>query len=203
MENNNVYRVNRNGITNDNYINVSMHSKDSLGRKLALTATFNKVSTLIGDITSMRTAVDYITIKGYPNRLLTKSKLTAKDIKKIPKNKVKVINYNAILIHLLYERIMQDKDIKEQFINLPKDVIFTSFNEKKQYASGFNSTIKQYNDNAFIYINALNAIHSMLKSTDMKDLNKDIKELIIWHKEDKELPLFHGVPFDIILDVDI
>lgn len=188
------------------YINIDITAENKISRKLAIESTFNVVNTLIGKMTSLRTALDYIVTPNYPFKLLTKSKLTAKDIIDIPNDKVWVTNYWAIATHLVFERIYQDKVLLNDLLLCKDDIEFVSFKVSSNTTSGLTSKVINYNKGMFIYINIVNDIFITLKNNfkdnelDTDKLILDIRKLIIRYKSDHEVGLFHNVPFDIEFD---
>lgn len=188
------------------YINIDITAENKMSRKLAIESTFNVVNTLIGKMTSLRTALDYIVTPNYPFKLLTKSKLSAKDIIDIPNDKVWVTNYWAIVTHLVFERIYQDKVLLNDLLLCKDDIEFVSFKVSSNTTSGLTSKVINYNKGMFIYINIVNDIFITLKNNfkdnelDTDKLILDIRKLIIRYKSDHEVGLFHNVPFDIEFD---
>jgi len=186
------------GKEDTDYVNISARTPSIIGRKLAFGATFNATNTLIGKITCLRTAMDFIVTPMYPRRLLTKNKLTFKDINKIPKSKeVKVVNYIAILTHLTYLRIVSDEKLINGLMKLKDDVVFTSFDVDKNSIHGMNSKITQYNYPSTRYVFVIQSLFKMFKSTPRDKWDDAILKLISDNKADKNKELFDGVPFDI------
>lgn len=195
-----MYEINKNDIEGKTFLNISSKTPGKVGRKLAYTSTFNAVNTLIGKITSLRPAMDYIITPNYPVRLLSKNNLTAKDIAKIPNKTIGVINYWAIVTHLVFERIYQDKLLLESLLELNENINFTSFDVKKNHGSGLNSNVTSYNKNTVKYVEIIGKIFNLLHTYKGVDLENAVKDLIYETKEDKNASLFHGVPFDIEFD---
>lgn len=188
------------------YINIDLTAESKIGKKLAIESTFNAVNTLIGKMTSLRTALDYLVTPNYPFKLLTKSKLSAKDIIDIPTDKVWVTNYWAITTHLVFERIYQDKVLLNDLLLCKDDIEFVSFKVSSNTSSGLTSKVINYNKGMFGYITIVNAIFITLKNNfkdnelDTNNLILDIIKLIIKNKSNHEVGLFHNVPFDIEFD---
>lgn len=188
------------------YINIDLTAESKIGKKLAIESTFNAVNTLIGKMTSLRTALDYLVTPNYPFKLLTKSKLSAKDIMEIPTDKVWVTNYWAIAAHLIFERIYQDRTLLDDLLLCKDDIEFVSFKVSTNTSSGLKSKVINYNKGMFTYINIVNDIFLILKNnTNDNELNeiglmKDIRKLILKTKSDGNTALFNNVPFDIEFD---
>ena len=188
------------------YINIDLTAESKIGKKLAIESTFNAVNTLIGKITSLRTALDYLVTPNYPFKLLTKSKLSAKDIMEIPTDKVWVTNYWAIATHLIFERIYQDKTLLDDLLLCKDDIEFVSFKVSTNTSSGLKSKVINYNKGMFTYINIVSDIFLILKNNindnefNEDGLMKDIRKLIIKNKSDGNGALFNNVPFDIEFD---
>lgn len=182
------------------YLNISSQTPGKLGRKLAYTSTFNAVNTLIGKVASLRPAMDYIITPDYPVKFLAKGKLTSKDIAKIPGKTIGVVNYWAIVTHLVFERIYQDKILLDSLMELDQDIKFTSFNVKKNYGTGLSSNITAYNDNISRYVEIIGKVFTLLHENNESTIEDALKDLIYDMKEDKDKSLFHGVPFKIEFD---
>jgi hypothetical protein len=184
------------------YINIDIDSDNKLGKKLALESTFNAISTLIGKITSLRTALDYIVTPNYPSKLLTKGKLNAKDIISIPTEKVWITNYWAIVTHLAFERIYQDKTLLNEIVGLKGEVEFISFKSSENKTSGLSSKVINYNKDMGNYIMIIDNIvkNIRLHQNDENKLLSAIKILILNTKTKSDLGLFHNVPFNIEFD---
>lgn len=188
------------------YINIDLTADSKIGKKLAIESTFNAVNTLIGKITSLRTALDYLVTPNYPFKLLTKSKLSAKDIMEIPTDKVWVTNYWAITTHLVFERIYQDKTLLNELLICNKYIEFVSFKVSTNTSSGLKSKVINKNKEMIPFINIVRSIFLLLKDNSrngtLDDINlmKDIRKLILKTKSDENLTLFNRVPFDIEFD---
>ncbi len=197
-----IYKIKKTDKEHIDYVNVSSSTPDKLGRKLSYVSTFNPINTLIGKITCLRTAMSFIVTPGYPERLLSKTKLSSKDINKIPKETVFVPNYIAIVTHLVFERILNDKPLLDELLELPKDIKFTSFNIKNNFVSGFDSKLTLYSDIPALlkYLQVIENIFKIIKNNDRKDWSDLVCELIIESKADKDKKLFADVPFEIEFD---
>lgn len=197
-----MYKVKKDDREEFEYLNISIHTPSKIGRSLAYTATFNAVHTLIGKITSLRPAMDYIVTPKYPVKLLSKGKLTDKDIANIPTDKVEVVNKDAIFVHLIFERIWQDKTLYNKLMELDPDIKFTSFNTKKNTVSNLTSKVTNYNDSSNNYLEILSKIYHMMHiyKGDDESLVNHVKTLINNTKQDKTKGLFTGVPFNIKFD---
>jgi len=188
------------GVEDIDYINVSTQTAGVIGRKLAYTTVFNPTPTWIGKITSLRTAMDFLTIPGYPVKLLTKTKITTRDINKIPRNKVGVVNYWAIVTGLISDRILNDKKLLTMLLNLKSDVVFTSFNTKKHTTFGIDSFVTTYNHDIARYVEVIGNVVYILKNNKKEFWDIEIGRLINATKVDKAKNLFDGVPFEISFD---
>lgn len=201
-----MYKIKDSDIEGINYINIDIDTENKIGKKLAIESTFNAVNTLIGKITSLRTAMEYIVTPNYPSKLLTKGKLNAKEIIGIPNNKVWVTNYWAIVTHITFERICQDKTLFDEILKLNKDIKFTSFKKSENKVFGLTSKVINFNKELDKYIFIVCDIINIILNTNgeneeyFNNLNKAIKKLILDKKADKDVSLFHNVPFDIEFD---
>jgi len=193
-----LYKVKPEDVEEINYINVSSQTASKIGRRLAYTATFNPVMTLIGKISCLRTAMDYILIPDYPKKFISKNKLSPKDIAKIPKGKkASVINYWSIVIHLAYSRIIGDKTLLKDLLELDRDIKFTSFNISKFSSCGLESTVTDYNTSATSYVSIINDVYNIIRNNDKSKWDDLILDLIKESKVDKNKSMFDGVPFEI------
>jgi len=194
-------KISKDEVEDKDYINISSKTPSLIGRKLAYTSMFNQVPTLIGKITSLRTAMDFVITPMYPRRLLTKNKLQYRDLAKIPNNdEVFVVNYLAILTHFTFARITGDSKLLEALLELPEDIKFTSFNLDKNVSFGMSSRVLQYNYTTANYAYIVKRIFKLIKCNDKSKWNDLAKDLIIEMKTSKEKKLFDGVPFDIEFD---
>ena len=203
MINKNLQIVKPNDIEDKDFINISSNTGSNIGRKLAYTSTFNLTDSLIGKITSLRTAMDYIVTPNYPFKLLTKNKLKPIDIKKIPTKRISVSNYWSIVTHLVYVRIKNDNNLLEMIKELKDDVYFTSFNVKKYSASGIDSKIINYNNNIATYVNIVGDIIGIIKNNKPDTWDKLAIELMSDNKLKADKGVFDGVPFNITIDETI
>ena len=179
----------------DNYVNISKFSNNDVGKQLS--PGFGYVfDTLIGKVGNLRAAMDYVTTPGYPKKLLGKKKLSKKDIEYIAyKKKKNITNYWAIQTYLIAARIKSDETLIEEIKKLNDDIYITSFNVYKNESLGVSSGLREVNYTMSRYVAAIRLIIDLIKNNEFNDTK--IIELIEASKDDKDKPLFDGVPFEI------
>ena len=178
----------------DNYVNIVLNSDSELGKKLSIGYPF-KFKTIFGNVGSVRNAIDYVTTPGYPVNLLSKSKLRSEEISKIPKNKVRLTNYYAVVMYILTERVKQDEDLIRELME--NDMILTSYYTNKREIAGETVTvIIPKNDNAML-VQMYSDIEQAIKDNGGV-LNDEIQEkLIKSYITNPDKRLFDGVPFTV------
>lgn len=177
------------------YLNIAKYSDSPLGRILAPSYGY-AFDTLIGRIGNIRIAMDYIVKRGYPKRLLNKSKLTRKDIESVSKIKNNVVpNYWAILTYIVAVRIQSDINLIKEIKDLDSDIELTSYNVFKNKSLGVVAQIKELNIPMCKYVAILRLIFKLIQNDHFTDTS--IKQLIQDTKDNPALPLFDNVPFAI------
>jgi hypothetical protein len=140
---------------NKDHINISKMS-DKLGRFLS-PGHFSMFDTVIGEVNSVRTAVDYVTIKDYPKKFLTLKRLQRHHIDKIPSNTNILKNENAVLAYFVFMKIMSNDDIKKELID-KKDLPIYSYNKTTNSfygKKGVKIEINHYNSTLIRIINVI------------------------------------------------
>lgn len=170
------------------YINVSKYSKTELGRALAPGAKAN-FDTILGRIGNIRSAMDYVAIPNYPIKLLSKSRLNAKDIKKIPKKRISIPNYWSIITYILAERIKSEPDLIKMIKE--NEAEYTCFSSKgKANLFGKEVFITQPNNSMGRYIAIIRCISKLIKNDEFTDAK--IYQLINSAKDCPEKLIFEG-----------
>lgn len=174
----------------DNFpiVNIS-DTNDKLGKMLSLGYT-KKFPTMFGDMVSLRVAMDNLTIKNYPTRLLTKYKLSKEDISTIPKTRYSLKNYGAALTYMVISKIESDSDLKKMFISLDKETKFVSYKDITSMEFGVEVNKRSYHAKSNLYLKVLQSVLDMYKST--KATDSDIWNLIYINRQCSELDPFHG-----------
>jgi len=177
------------------FINISKQSDDIIGKKLSPGYGY-VFDSLIGKVGNLRTAMEYIVTAGYPKRLLNKKRLTRTDILSVEnKRKVELVNYWAIVVYLLAIRIQSDPDLVTALKATTDDTYLTSFTTFKNKSLGTEAVVNEINVKLSKYVSAVRLLAGLIQKDNFND--DSIKDLIVNVKANKELPLFHGVPFNI------
>jgi len=174
------------------YVNVVLNSEDELGRKLS-NGYPQSFETIFGKVGNVRNALEYVKTPGYPVKLLSKSKLTSKEINRLPKRRAYLPNYYAIVAYILTERVKQDKELQEELKNNEKHL--TSYYKNSKPILGSNVTVVIPKKENELYIEIYTKISQLLKENrfDEDNINELIKSYIKY--PDKEL--FEGAAFNI------
>jgi len=153
------------------------------------------VHTVFGKVRSLRVAMDYLITPGYPTELLNKRNLTRADLNSIPKDKIRIPNYWAIVAYLACMRIKNDpelidmiKDNKLPYMAVRRNAI-EGYDEQPIYAY---ESIYQMNR----YLAILSAISELIKHDRFDDEN--IRKLVNNAKDKPHLNLFHGVAYNLV-----
>ena len=171
------------------YINISKYSDDEVGIKLAPGYGY-QFNTIFGKVGSIRNIMDFLNNPGYPIDILSKKKLTSKDVNKVSKmKKINIPNYWAIMVYVFYERLVQDQALLDELINLPEDIIFTSFNEYVRKSPLGEVRVKRYNTKMGRYIKIIELLIEEFR----KDRNFDVKGLVESCKDKPHKDLFDSL----------
>jgi len=170
-------------------VNISINSDSELGKLLA--PGYNcKLTTPFGVINNLRTFMDFITTPNYPVRLLTKPKLTRDDINSIPKRKINIVNFWALVGYIVGNRILNDKNL----INLLKenDGELTSRTTNKVTIMELTTITETLNVKLVKLVEIYKQYEKLIKEDNFN------KESIIAYvnsiKVDKSKDIYHGVP---------
>lgn len=192
-------RINDDMVVGKDYINISTRADTKVGRELTYTAFFTPVDSLVGKINSIRTAVDYLSIPGYPYNLLRKRTLTFKDVNTIPKERVELPNLKSILIHLIWVRIKNNVELLK---HINENMIITSFRSTSHKQGNVESIVKTYNDKTYDYIDALKQVISlMLKGLSEDEESEEVIKLMIKNKKRKDLKIFENSVVQVSLNI--
>ena len=170
----------------DEVINVSKYSKDKLGKMLSIGYS-HKYNSIVGDVHSLRTVLDYLTIPGYNPEYLLKKKLTKEDIERIPGNKVKPVNYDALLAYLTIERIKAMPELYKLMKSNTKP--YTAYHIKKVPIE--NAEIVTPVLKLKTYIDILTDIDQAIKSNEKLD-DASAYAIIHKYKKVKDKSVFEG-----------
>lgn len=196
-------RINVNDIVNDlsdkdleyiedKYINVVKHSNTELGVKLSMGYP-RRFQSAIGACGSIRNAVEYLNIVGYPRDLLGVSKLTKKQINRIPNGRRHLPNYISAVATLVYDNLVTDPELIEDIKNSTGTII--SYNRFRRKSLGTEINVYEYNHKLSFYTKVLRIYAYMIRN----DLftTDNVKQIIEHLKDDKSLPIFHGAGFSV------
>lgn len=176
------------------FINVGGNAKTELGKRLSYTHPI-ELHTVFGKVRSLRVAMDYLITPGYPTELLNKRNLSRADLNSIPKDKIKIPNYWAIVAYLACMRIKCDPEL----ITMIKD-------NKLPYMAVRRNTIEGYDEQPIYayeniyqmnrYLAILSAVSELIKHDRFDDEN--IRRLVNNAKDKPHLNLFHGVAYNLV-----
>lgn len=175
------------------FINVSFKSEVWLGKELH--PNYNKTfKTFAGKTGSVRLFMSLITIPGFPIELLNK-RLENEDFAKIPKEKVTLPNFWALVAYATCERVLQDKELRNKLKN--NEAYLTSFENytaPSLFKGRANLTVgvKSVNTRMACHIAILREIIAMIKED--KFTRENISEFIDKCKSFPELDIFEGIP---------
>ena len=145
-------------------INVSNRSEIELGRFLSPLHTSN-TRLYCGKVAKLKTFMEAICTPNFPLEYLSKTYISSEDMKSLPKAKVDLPNYWAIVAYAVVERVRQDKKLismlKENTLELtaldkPKPVIILG----KEY---MDKTISGVCKKLVPYVSILRHIELMIK----------------------------------------
>jgi len=168
-------------------VNVSKYSKDELGKALTYGTMFRPVNTVIGRITNVRVAMDYISTPGYPRALLSKKRLRYEDIKTVPKKKISVPNFWAITMHFVWERIIGDRKLINDILALEHKHEFTSFNVYTNEVRNEVTETIYYNANMKRYLGILRILTRVIREEKESNWNAIVYEYILKAKDRPDL----------------
>jgi len=184
-----MYQITMNDIEGKDYINISTYSKIKVGKQLA-PGYPTSFKTILGTTGSIRNALSFLTIKGFPVKLIGKKRLTSYDVKSLQtKESVKIDNYKAYLIYFISLRILNDPELLEALKKLPKDIKFTSFNTCTDKILDCKSRL--YNSNQNMYCDVVTELFALIQ--DDKFDNTSIQKFVIDNKS-KDIELFTCLP---------
>ena len=194
-----MYKVKVDDVEGKTYINVNDFSKTELGKELGIGYIFDKVMTPIGYITSIRNAMEYITVPNYPREYLIKTKkLNKHEVSKVSTNgNLNLPNYTATLALITYYRIKNDSELisKLRELNNP-NIKFTSYYDKEYVNDGVTTVIRSY-----VYKNSryVDIVRDAYLSIVYKKYT--LKEFMDKYTYRKDLELFHGAAIEVKVDI--
>jgi len=174
------------------YINVVKYSDEKLGSKLSLGHP-RRFNCVFGTCGSIRNGIDYIRTENYPKDLLHVSKLTKKQIDRIPTKKRNIVNFVSAVAVITYDSITSDptliKDIKDS------DGIFISYNKYLRKSLGRDVNVYEYNDSLTYYTKIIRVYTYMIKNNmfTIENVKRVIEEMMV----DKNVSVFNGTNISI------
>jgi hypothetical protein len=180
------------------YINISKYSDCELGKVLAPGYPVS-LETLFGTIGTLKSGMEYIVTPNYPTRLLSKRKLRRIDLEKIPRRKIDVPNYWAVVTYLLCLRIKSDHEVINALKKLDTETTFVSYNKVSNETFGIKSIVHKPNTDMNMYLHIMESIFKLIKA----DLfnHTYIRNLIISYKEDKDKSVFADLAITVESDL--
>lgn len=128
----------------ETYINISLNGETSLGRMLH--PKYSKKFTVegLGDFYSMEAYMNFLTIKNYPTKLLSKPRITRREFESFGKPIRRTLgNYYSLVTLGLYNKINQDEELYNELIN--NKLEFASIYRKKINLKQVNSSVTYLN----------------------------------------------------------
>lgn len=180
------------------FINVSQYAETDLGKMLSPGYPIS-LQTLFGKIGTIRSAMEYIVTPNYPERLLSKRKLKRDEISTIPKNKIDVPNYWAVIAYLLCLRVKSDDKLIEMLSNIEEDTKFVSYNKVTKNTLGIKSVTYKQNLTMNMYLHIIDSIVRVIKQGVFND--RYIQSIIISYKDDKNKSVFEGLAVAVESDI--
>jgi len=175
-----------------NYINVIKDSNTELGKMLS-PGHPRVFSTIFGNIGNVRAGMDFVTTMSYPIDILGKSRLTKNDIAKIPRKKVSIPNYWAVVAYLLVTRIRQDSKLRELMKDNDKEYICVYIKNGEEMGKSYTSFIPV---NVFgRYLSILRDIEVVIKDDKLDD-DDTVMALIESYKHKETLKVFDNLPVE-------
>jgi len=187
ISNRKVYTVKPDMKEGKDYVNVSKYSESELGKSLAPGHPVS-FDTIFGQPGNIRAAIDFVTMKNYPKDVMEKTKLSIKDIKRIPEHSLGITNYWSVVAYIISQRILSDKRLQQ--LMLENTAEYTSYNlSKPEELMGKKISAVKYNDTVQMggYLMILRNYDKMIKDDmfNRDEIEKFIKSLM--KNPDKDL----------------
>jgi len=179
------------------YINIAKLSKLDIGKELSPGYGF-QFTTMFGKAGTVRSAMDYISIKDYPKDLLSKKKLLSKDIKRITGKRINVTNYWAMVMYIVAERIKQDTALIETIKDMPDDIVITSLLTNEVKTFGLVGSVYVVNTKMSMYVAVIKTFVYMIKNDEFTD-DSILKEINDARVDDSH-EFYDGLAINIIID---
>lgn len=171
-------------------INISPKSTTELGRLLSpLTPSFTRL--FCGKVACIKTFMEAIRTPGFPTNFLGKAHLSSEEVLSIPKKKVILPNYWALVAYAVVERIRQDK--KLMGLLKTNTLTLTSLNKDKVTEFfGKKITCSVVHNKMAMYVAIVRHIELMIKSDEFMDKAKT-DEFILKCRDDETKDIMEGM----------
>jgi len=188
------------------YINISPYGMTELGRVLS-PGYIRPFETIVGKVSNMRNAMDFLTRVDYPKSFLGKTKMTSKDIEKISRlKKIYIPNYWAAVAYFLIEKVIQDEMLIAELKKLPVSTPFRSFKMVKHERHGIVNFLAEENHELDKYLRILKTIHFKVFNNELRYNDADldiIKKIVNSFKVDKTKDILYGIDKEYQLEADL
>lgn len=171
-------------------INVSPKSHTLLGKMLSPITTSNTIL-FCGRVGSIKTFMEAIKTPDFPTDYLTKPFLLSAEIEKIPRKKVRLPNYWALVAYAVVERVKQDKKL----ISLLKanTLELTALEKDKEVdLFGKKFVVPRAHEKLGFYIAIVRCIEKMIKDGTF-DSKEKVDEFILECRDDIEKDIFANI----------
>lgn len=176
-----------NELIHSKYINVVKHSNSNIGMRLSIGHP-RRFESVIGTCGSVRNAIDCVRTNIYPKELLSISRLTKKQINRIPTKKRRVVNFISSVATLLYDSIVSDEQLITDIRSSEGE--FISYNKHLRKSLGSDISVYEYNHTLSYYIKIVRMYVFMIRHDVFTP--EYVIQVIERLKVDKSLSSFHG-----------
>lgn len=178
------------------YISLDTKSNSELGRLLSYNHPAN-FTTVFGNVGTIRSLMDYITIPGYPYELLSKARIKPEEKARIPKRRISVPNFWAIVTYIVCVRIKGDVKIIGMLKDKPENVPFTlGTRTVKTELFGNTVIVKQQVTKMSRYLGIIAHVEKLIK--DNRFTKEEIDSFVLAARDHKDKSVFDGIACDAI-----
>lgn len=165
----------------------------------------NGFNTIFGKVYDISRVMQYLSTPGFDASLLHVKKLNSKQLKSIPYKRVTVPNYWSILVHVVWERLYQDEELRFLATSYP-EIFLTSYKMESKDYYGSKFVLKSYNKKMIRYIGTIRAVldtqYKLYQDGKLEDTDAALEAMLALMLEAKDKPdqgVFDGLPFEIYL----
>lgn len=183
------------GINEADCINVDHRSTNELGKMLSPLFPIS-VSTIFGTIGTIKNFMDFIAIPGYPREILALKKFGPKEIKSIPKTRIAVPNYWAIVAYAICQRVKTNVKLISM---IKKNTLpYTSY-EKLEPGMFFDKEVLMSTPNIKMgrYLAIIRHIEKMIKADNFND--DAILKFIMDCRDDTSKDIFDNMAINVVV----